>query len=75
MSSTQKEIDQIIEVCENIPNSPEVSPKSSEEQSELQNDSDHYNKIFSVRDGIHKIDYLQCKLLMDQGLLKVNLII
>lgn len=74
MSTTQQEIDQIMQVCENLQNSPEVSCDSSEQRTELLKDSDPLNKIYFARDGIHKMDYLQYKLLMNQGLLKFSFI-
>lgn len=74
MSTTQQEIDQIMEVCENLQSSPDATHNSSGDQNGQQNNPVPLNTIGFARDGIHKMQYLYNKLLMDQGLLRFNLI-
>lgn len=69
MSTTQQEIDQIMQVCENLQSSPDATHNSSVDQNGQQKNPVPLNTISFARDGILKMQYLHNKLLMDQGLL------
>lgn len=78
MNTTQQEIDQIIHVCENWNSSQDVchdSKVKETEPKETAETAETLNTLNSAIDGIHEMDHLHYRLLMNQGLLKFIFIV